>query len=72
MAQEYILKTQGLRDVIQNMKKNFPDGIWMVKVSKIEYQKTPNFIEMKNFRSSKKKKKKRQTSGKENVKVWKC
>ena len=55
MAQEYILKTQGLRDVIQNMKKNFPDGIWMVKVSKIEYQKTPNFIEMKNFRSSKKK-----------------
>ena len=27
MAQEYILKTQGLRDVIQNMKKNFPDGI---------------------------------------------
>lgn len=51
MAQEYILKTQGLRDVIQNMKENFPEGIWMAKVSKIEYQKNPNFIKMKNFHS---------------------
>ena len=74
MAQEYILKTQGLRDVIQNMKENFPDGIWMANVSKIEYQKKPQLHQNEKLLlfQKKKKKMKRQTSGKENVKVWKC
>ena len=72
MTQKYILKIQGLRNVIQNMKENFPDGIWMAKVSKIEYKKKKTQLHQNEKLSLLKKKKNRQTSGKEKVKMWKC